>query len=153
VESLSYRRAGLSVACAHPTPDGIIPEFGIYILNEHPPVVSWDARWVRWPDFRLPADRGDAQEALYEPWRRAAAERVEVGRGRGRTGTALACLTRQRAGARIGSASASSVVSLLQSIQVVARLRILGRVLLYVQPVVAYWRRDVQQSVADCGRT
>ena len=56
--------------------------------------MPWDARWVRWPDFRLPADRGDAYDALYEAWRRAASERVEVacGGGRGRTGTALACL-------------------------------------------------------------
>jgi len=56
--------------------------------------VSWDARWVRWPDFRLPTDRRDAQDALHEAWRRAANERVEFacGGGRGRTGTALACL-------------------------------------------------------------
>lgn len=78
----------------HPTPDDIVPEFGIYLLNWQPQPVSWDARWVRWPDFRLPADRSDAQDALHEAWRRAAAERVEVacGGGRGRTGTALACM-------------------------------------------------------------
>lgn len=54
--------------------------------------MPWNARWVRWPDFRLPADRGDAQDALYVAWRRAAGERVEVacGGGFGRTGTALA---------------------------------------------------------------
>lgn len=56
--------------------------------------MSWDVRWVRWPDFRLPADRRDAQDALREAWHHAALERVEVacGGGRGRTGTALACL-------------------------------------------------------------
>ena len=56
--------------------------------------MPWNARWVRWPDFRLPADRGDAQDALYEAWRRAVGERVEVacGGGFGRTGTALACM-------------------------------------------------------------
>ena len=55
--------------------------------------MPWNKRWVRWPDFRLPADRDDAQDELYEAWRRAAAERVEVacGGGRGRTSTALAC--------------------------------------------------------------
>lgn len=56
--------------------------------------VSWEARWVRWPDFRLPADRHDAHDALHEAWRRATDERVEIacGGGHGRTGTALACL-------------------------------------------------------------
>lgn len=56
--------------------------------------MPWNARWVRWSDFRLPADRDDAQDALHEAWSRAAAERVEVacGGGRGRTGTALACI-------------------------------------------------------------
>lgn len=76
------------------TPAGAVPEFGVYLLDEEPSPVSWDARWVRWPDFRLPADRADAQDALCEAWRRAEAERVEIacGGGRGRTGTALACL-------------------------------------------------------------
>ena len=56
--------------------------------------MQWDARWVRWPDLRLPADRADAQDALREAWCRAAAERVEVvcDGGRGRTGTALSCI-------------------------------------------------------------
>ena len=75
-----------------PMPDGLVPDFGIYLLDEAPRAMPWDARWVRWPDFRLPADRGDAWEALSEAWCRAVAERVEVacGGGRGRTGTALA---------------------------------------------------------------
>ena len=78
----------------HPMPDGIVPDFGIYLLKEQPQPMPWNVRWVRWPDFRLPADGDDAQDALYEAWRRAAAERVEVacGGGRGRTGTALACM-------------------------------------------------------------
>jgi protein-tyrosine phosphatase len=77
-----------------PLPDGALPEFGVYLLGDRPTPVPWDARWVRWPDFRLPADRVDAQEALREAWYRAEAERVEVacGGGRGRTGTALACM-------------------------------------------------------------
>lgn len=51
-------------------------------------------RWVRWPDFRLPRDRADAADALGEAWSRAGHERVEVAcdGGRGRTGTALACI-------------------------------------------------------------
>ncbi|MFF5185073.1 protein phosphatase [Streptomyces sp. NPDC000345] len=70
------------------------PAYGLYLLGKPPPGVPWEARWVRWPDFRLPADRADARTALAEAWRRAADERVEVacGGGRGRTGTALACL-------------------------------------------------------------
>jgi len=74
--------------------DGRLPEFGVYLLNKRPEPVSWEARWVRWPDFRLPMDRRDAQDALRDAWCRAADERVEIacGGGRGRTGTALACL-------------------------------------------------------------
>jgi hypothetical protein len=68
--------------------------YALYLLGRQPPPVPWEFRWVRWPDFRLPADRADARAALIEAWRRAAEERVEIacGGGRGRTGTALACL-------------------------------------------------------------
>ncbi|MEU8137120.1 protein-tyrosine phosphatase family protein [Streptodolium elevatio] len=77
-----------------PLPDGPRPGFGLYLLGHEPPPVDWDSRWLRWPDFRLPADRVDAVDALRETWERAADERVEVacGGGVGRTGTALACL-------------------------------------------------------------
>lgn len=77
-----------------PMPDGPTPNFALYLLAEPPPAVGWEARWVRWPDFRLPRDRRDAQDALSEAWLRADAERVEVAcaGGRGRTGTALACI-------------------------------------------------------------
>ncbi|MGW0579266.1 protein-tyrosine phosphatase family protein [Streptomyces sp. NPDC002920] len=70
------------------------PSYGVYLLGRQPPPVPWESRWIRWPDFRLPTDRADAREALGEAWRRAAPERVEVacGGGRGRTGTALACI-------------------------------------------------------------
>jgi protein-tyrosine phosphatase len=56
--------------------------------------VPWDSAWIRWPDFRLPADPAAARAALAEAWARAEHERVEVAcsGGRGRTGTALACL-------------------------------------------------------------
>ena len=62
--------------------------------GQPPARTPWDTRWLRWPDFRLPADKVDARDALREAWRRAEDERVEVacGGGRGRTGTALACL-------------------------------------------------------------
>jgi hypothetical protein len=92
-----------------PMPSGHPPTFGVYLLGEEPPEVGchptappttpdrtegWQWRWLRWPDFRLPADPAAAREVLGEAWRRAGAERVEIacGGGRGRTGTALACV-------------------------------------------------------------
>lgn len=66
----------------------------MYLLGRAPAAMPWPCRWVRWPDFWLPTDPAAARTALADLWRRAAAERVEVacGGGRGRTGTALACL-------------------------------------------------------------
>jgi len=77
-----------------PLPAGPAPTFAVYLLGKPPPTVAWESRWVHWPDFWLPRDRTYANEVLREAWERAAAERVEVacGGGRGRTGTALACL-------------------------------------------------------------
>ncbi|WP_254667981.1 protein-tyrosine phosphatase family protein [Streptomyces griseus] len=77
-----------------PVPAGLTPTFAVHLLGRQPPPVAWESRWLRWPDFRLPADRRVASSVLVEAWRRAAEERVEVacGGGRGRTGTALACL-------------------------------------------------------------
>ena len=77
-----------------PLLDDPLPEFGLYLLGQPPACIPWAWRWLRWPDFRLPADKVDARDALCEVWRRAEVERVEVacGGGHGRTGTALACL-------------------------------------------------------------
>ncbi|MEU1278097.1 protein phosphatase [Streptomyces sp. NPDC005805] len=77
-----------------PLPDGPEPQFAVYLLGKEPPPVPWEARWLPWPDFRLPKDRALARELFTEAWRRSAVERVEFacGGGRGRTGTALACL-------------------------------------------------------------
>lgn len=81
-----------------PTPDNERhserPDFGLYLLRKPPGPMRWERRWVRWPDYWLPSDEVDARDALRETWRRAAQERVEVAcsGGRGRTGTALACL-------------------------------------------------------------
>lgn len=76
---------------------GTEPDFGLYLLGKPPAPMRWDTRWLQWPDFRLPADEVDAREALREAWSRATYERVEVAcdGGRGRTGTALACLAVQ----------------------------------------------------------
>lgn len=73
---------------------GADPEFGLYLLGQPPPELPWPSRWVRWPDFRLPSNPDDLRSAIAEAWTRAVAERVEFAcaGGRGRTGTALACL-------------------------------------------------------------
>ncbi|GAA3940238.1 protein-tyrosine phosphatase family protein [Actinoplanes auranticolor] len=77
-----------------PLPPGPPPEFGVYLLGAEPAPSAWESRWLRWPDFWLPADREQAVQLLRETWERAADERVEIacGGGKGRTGTALACL-------------------------------------------------------------
>jgi protein-tyrosine phosphatase len=69
--------------------------------------MDWPSRWVRWPDFRLPADPEDARAAFAEAHRLALdGVRVEVacGGGRGRTGTALACI------AQLGGVPAAEAV-------------------------------------------
>jgi hypothetical protein len=76
-------------ALRRPLPAGPQPEFGLYLLSKAPPPVAWESQWLRWPDFWLPADPADATAALREAWARADAA---CEGGRGRTGTALACL-------------------------------------------------------------
>lgn len=80
---------------ALPLPAGPRPEFAVYLLDHEPPTVQWVARWVRWEDFGLPADDTDTLERLREALERSGEQRVELAclGGRGRTGTALACLT------------------------------------------------------------
>lgn len=84
------RGRGLS----RPLPPGPQPTFALYLLGRQPPPVTWECRWLRWPDFWLPSDPRATADALREAWERADGERVEIacGSGRGRTGTALACL-------------------------------------------------------------
>lgn len=84
------RGRGLS----RPTPRGPDPAFALYLLGEEPPAVAWEARWVPWRDFWLPSDPARLRADLAEALGRAGTERVEVAcaGGRGRTGTALACL-------------------------------------------------------------
>ncbi len=81
-------------ALRRPIPPGPEAEFGLYLLAREPQPVPWAHCWLRWPDFRLPSDADVASAALAEIWRRSANERVEIAcaGGRGRTGTALACL-------------------------------------------------------------
>lgn len=70
------------------------PEFAVYVIGSDLHGVTWDYHWVDWPDFGLPASPGALRESLVEALARSCAERVEIGcaGGRGRTGTALACL-------------------------------------------------------------
>jgi hypothetical protein len=77
-----------------PVPPGPLPTFGVYLLGAAPPPVAWESVWLPWPDFRLPRDRERAAQVLRDAWERAGTGRVEIacGGGRGRTGTALACL-------------------------------------------------------------
>ncbi|MET9499131.1 protein phosphatase [Streptomyces sp. NPDC006552] len=77
-----------------PRPPGPPATYAVHLLGRRPPELSGDVTWLRWPDFWLPADTATARAVLLDAWRRAAGERVEVacGGGRGRTGTALACL-------------------------------------------------------------
>ena len=76
----------------HPLPAGPLPQYGVYLLGKPPPAVEWEHTWLRWPDFWLPG--ADAPSVLRQALARAGDERVEVAchGGRGRTGTALACL-------------------------------------------------------------
>jgi hypothetical protein len=75
-------------------PAGPLPSYGVYLLGSPPDPVAWESTWLRWPDFRLPADRERARTVFAEVLHRCADERVELAcaGGHGRTGTALACV-------------------------------------------------------------
>lgn len=78
----------------HPLPPGPMPTFAVYLLGKTPPAVAWESRWLRWPDLWLPSDQARARKVLHEAWESALTQRLEIAcrGGRGRTGTALACL-------------------------------------------------------------
>lgn len=69
-------------------------DLALVLTLRRPADVSEQAIWIAWPDFGLPLDRHAAAQQLRAAWARSATERVEVAcrGGRGRTGTALACL-------------------------------------------------------------
>jgi protein-tyrosine phosphatase len=77
-----------------PLPDGPEPTFALYLQGAEPPAVDWESEWVRWRDFRLPADPALLRASLERALERSSVERVEIActGGIGRTGTALACL-------------------------------------------------------------
>ena len=68
-------------ALRRPLPPGAQPTFALYLLGRRPPPVPWEARWVRWRDFRLPDSTEQALDALREAHTRAASERVEIASG------------------------------------------------------------------------
>lgn len=70
------------------------PDLGIYLRGRRPPESAWPAIWIRWPDFALPVDLGRFRGVLLDTLERCVDERIEFAcaGGRGRTGTALACL-------------------------------------------------------------
>jgi len=78
----------------NPVPEGLDPQFGVYLLGNQAPAVEWESTWVRWRDFWLPSDREAFRDVLTGLLERAPSERVEIAcyGGRGRTGTAMACL-------------------------------------------------------------
>lgn len=39
-----------------PMPEGPEPTFALYLLGAEPSPVRWQYEWVRWRDFRRPAD-------------------------------------------------------------------------------------------------
>lgn len=78
-----------------PAPAGPAPDWRLVLAGRPPAEAPVPGRWLRWPDFRLPASREQARDAFAEAYRLAARGlRVEAacGGGRGRTGTALACI-------------------------------------------------------------
>ncbi|MGL4745754.1 MAG: protein-tyrosine phosphatase family protein [Dermatophilaceae bacterium] len=70
------------------------PDLAVVLAGRAPDDAPWPVLWVRWPDFRVPADADQALEALRVAHLVAADRRVEVGcrGGVGRTGTAVAVL-------------------------------------------------------------
>ncbi|MGL5849193.1 MAG: protein-tyrosine phosphatase family protein [Phycicoccus sp.] len=70
------------------------PDLAVVLAGRAPDDTRWPVLWVRWPDFRVPADADEALEALRVAHVTAADRRVEVGcrGGIGRTGTAVAVL-------------------------------------------------------------
>ena len=83
------------------------PEWGLYLLGCPPANTDWPGLWLRWPDLWLPLKTQEARSAFEGAHRRAAAGvRVEIAcaGGRGRTGTALACI------AQLGGVSPNDAV-------------------------------------------
>lgn len=70
------------------------PTFALYLRGRPPASTAWESAWLRWPDFRLPADTEAAVDQLWDTFQLRHTERVEVAcaGGLGRTGTSLAVM-------------------------------------------------------------
>jgi hypothetical protein len=71
-----------------------VPAFAVYLPGTTPPAVARDSRRLHWPGRWLPSDQAHARKILREARECALTQRAETAcrGGRGRTGTALACL-------------------------------------------------------------
>ena len=92
----NYPRAEWFVAAVGATPSRRASAQPLRSISfeDQPPDVVWEARWLPWKDFGLPADDQQARNLLHEAWVRAETDRVEIAclGGMGRTGTAMACI-------------------------------------------------------------
>jgi protein-tyrosine phosphatase len=73
---------------------GDTPDLTLHLSILRPRQVRVPTTWIAWPDFGLPLHHRAAMRALLDAWGRSGCERVDVTcrGGRGRTGTALACI-------------------------------------------------------------
>ncbi|WP_424948529.1 hypothetical protein [Cumulibacter soli] len=73
-----------------------LPDWTLYLLPHEPDTATaTNQSWLRWRDFWIPSDRDQARGLLHEAYRRArSGQRVDITctGGRGRTGTAIACI-------------------------------------------------------------
>jgi protein-tyrosine phosphatase len=74
--------------------DGAAADLTLRLAAFRPDTACGQTTWITWPDFGLPTNRRAAALALLDAWTRSDGERVDVAcrGGRGRTGTALACI-------------------------------------------------------------
>ena len=75
-------------------PEGGPADFTLVLAARSPAPQHDSTTWIPWLDFGLPFDRARAVRLLREAWARSDRERVAITcrGGRGRTGTALACI-------------------------------------------------------------
>ena len=88
------RGRGLRARCDLDLDVDVEPEVGYYLLAKAQAPTGSPAVWIKWRDFRRPADELHAFAALTDAYDRCATERVEIAcaGGRGRTGCAIAVL-------------------------------------------------------------
>lgn len=71
------------------------PDWGLYLGEPDEAITTWPQRAVVWPDYWVPSDAADARAAFEEALslaRRGLSVEIACAGGRGRAGTALACI-------------------------------------------------------------